>query len=164
MAVNGDGSEVALAAGNILKIYELISGTYQFSQDLTLALDIRGIEISRDSTFLVVGMKSGALEVYQKIGGIYTFFQNLSTGGGDQEGIYMSDDNLKLVVGDTNGLVRIYDYLVGVFTQSQNFTLPDIIRTVKLVNTNLMVSGEELIHFYEWDGSSYAFTMTIDEG
>ena len=144
----------AFSAETDLLIYELVNGTYQSLQNLTIANNITSIEISRDSQFITVGAKLGTVEIYERqVGNIYTFFQDLSAPNGDQEALFMSDDNMKVMIGDLNGFVRIHDYSGAAFTLSQSFTLSDRVRTVKVVGENLMVSGEKLIHFYEWDGS-----------
>ena len=105
------------------------------------------------------------MEIYERqVGNTYTFFQDLSAPNGDQRALFISDDNLKIMAGDLNGFVRIYDYSGPAFTLSQSFTLPDKIRTVKVVGDNLMVSGEKLIHFYEWNGTQYSFAWTLVDG
>ena len=113
--------------------------------NLTIANTIKSIEVSRDSQFITVGVKSGIVEIYERqVGNIFTFFQDLSAPNGDQEALFMSDDNMK---------VMIHDYSGAAFTLSQSFTISEKVRTVKVVGENLMVSGEKQIHFYEWDGS-----------
>ena len=67
-------------------------------------------------------------------------------------------------MGGMNGFIRIRDYKTGMFVPIKSFSLSDKIRTVKVMNESLMVSGEELIHFFEWDGTSYSFVMTLDYG
>ena len=109
-------------------------------------------------------MDSGTVEAFQKMGAAYTFIQDLSAPNSDQEALYINNDNSILAIGDLNGLVRVFDIISGTFTLKKNFTVPHVVRTLKIENNNLLVGGTQYMRFYKWNGIDYLLDSMLSDG
>ena len=71
-----------------------------------------------------------------------------------QETISMNKDERLVAIGDYNGNARIYEEVNGSFVLIQSFYLPYKLKTIKITDEELVISGEDpSIKFYIWNGT-----------